>query len=149
MASRCISGAVVYWIAYRFRLAAPVAAFYFVLFSFSFAFWFSFSCRFLSLCFPSLYFLGAARKSFIIALWKCVQRFCSASALAEYFCIFFLLQAEFSLSFVFCILSKKHAAIKFQLCLRDWKTIFHGGEHEKLYRDDSENFCFFALFIFA
>lgn len=35
-------------------------------------------------------------------------------------------------SFLFFFLIK-HAAIKFQLCLRDWKTIFHSGEHEKLF----------------
>lgn len=57
------------------------------------------------------------------ALRKCVQRFRDLplrfpSELLLLFFPFFLI---------------KHAAIKFQLCLRDWKTIFHSGEHEKLF----------------
>lgn len=53
----------------------------------------------------------SASSVFVISLFASLRSFC--------FCFFLFLI--------------KHAAIKFQLCLRDWKTIFHSGEHEKLF----------------
>lgn len=94
-------------------------------------------------------FFGGGKKKFYYCAMEMRSAILLSFSFGWVFLHFLFAAGWIFLKFFFCILSKKHAAIKFQLCLRDWKTIFHGGEHEKLYRDDSENFCFFALFIFA